>query len=94
MHPFAEVKPIDWYSFDLTFLAKCDILLVILLEGWAESKGVQMEINFAKMHNIPIFEVPPQAVRQTLDNLFAWHAWQHLHGGKGYENKLHSSWRS
>lgn len=43
-----------WGNFCLTFLAKSTKLIVLKLDGWFESIGVQGEIEFAKKNNIPI----------------------------------------
>ncbi len=47
-----------WHNFDLTFLAKCDRLIVLTLEGWEESVGVTLEIEFARENDIGIFYAP------------------------------------
>lgn len=47
--------PADWYyKTGLTILRRCDLLWVFMLDGWAESKGVQLEIQEAQNHKIPI----------------------------------------
>ena len=43
-----------WYNFDLIFLKKCDVMKVLKLPGWEQSKGVFMEIGVAKALGIPI----------------------------------------
>lgn len=43
-----------WLRHDLAFLARCDRLLVLQLEGWEDSEGVRREIAFATEKNIPI----------------------------------------
>ena len=43
-----------WLNHDLAILARCDKLLVLQLEGWEHSIGVQCEIAFADEHNIPV----------------------------------------
>ncbi|MCG9133149.1 DUF1937 family protein [Candidatus Poribacteria bacterium] len=44
----------DWVQWDLQFLAKCDAMVVITLDGWEESEGVQKEIEYCKENEIPI----------------------------------------
>lgn len=39
---------------DLTALADCDA--VYLLPGWEESRGVDIEVRFARYFGIPVFE--------------------------------------
>jgi hypothetical protein len=53
-HPIGLVmnKQFDhefWMNQDLPFLKFCDELIVICIEGWKESKGVQEEIAMAKL---------------------------------------------
>jgi hypothetical protein len=43
-----------WLPYMLEFLARCDKMYVLQLEGWENSVGVQREIEFATEHNIPI----------------------------------------
>ena len=47
-HPLVEYGvPGDWAfwrDYDLKFLAMCDEVWVLMLDGWRESKGVQAEI--------------------------------------------------
>lgn len=50
-------------EYDLRMLAMSDILGVCVLEGWKESKGLKMEMDFALQDNIPIIffpEIPMQ----------------------------------
>lgn len=52
-----KTMPTDWEfwkNFCLTFLAKCDEMIVYRMEGWTASRGVQEEIEFCKKNNIPI----------------------------------------
>ncbi|MBI5346353.1 MAG: DUF1937 family protein [Chlamydiae bacterium] len=48
-----------WLEFDLAILSICKKLLILKLEGWEDSKGVQVEIAFAKKNGIPIEEMMP-----------------------------------
>ncbi len=56
-HP--EISKEQWLQFDLTLLASCTKLLVLKVDGWKESTGVQREIAFAKEKGIPIEEMDP-----------------------------------
>lgn len=50
-----------WMQFDLTILNVCQRLIVLKMEGWESSKGVQIEIAFASKKGIPIEEmIPPE----------------------------------
>ena len=54
---FAPDMPTDWSfweHFCLTFLSKCDEMIVYMMEGWDKSKGVKEEIAHAKNLGIEI----------------------------------------
>jgi hypothetical protein len=42
-----------WLEYDLAVLARCDAIL--MLDGWASSKGASREFAFAVEHGIPQF---------------------------------------
>ncbi len=50
-HPIAQFGlPTDWAfweKYDKKFLAMCDELWVLMLDGWGQSKGVLAEMNLA-----------------------------------------------
>ena len=46
--------PQGWYAWDLQFLARSDELVVLQLPGWADSKGVLVEIAAAQALHLPI----------------------------------------
>lgn len=56
----------DWYTFDLEFLIRCDVLLVLQLDGWSESYGVNLEIEKAIERNIPVLYATHDKVEDTL----------------------------
>ena len=43
-----------WQNFCSQILYKCDKLLVVKMEGWDKSSGVEEEMSIARDHNIPI----------------------------------------
>ena len=43
-----------WRSFDLKMLAVCDELVVLKLDGWQESEGIQSEIQYAIDFGMPV----------------------------------------
>lgn len=43
-----------WMAQDKEILRRCDKLLVLMLPGWSESKGVAEEIEFARSIGIPV----------------------------------------
>jgi len=48
-----------WESFCISLLAKCDRIVVLQMDGWQESRGVQAEIRYAEANGIPIDYVEP-----------------------------------
>lgn len=58
-HVIAEVHnlPTNWEYWEKscrTFVSKCDRLVVVMVDGWLESRGVRAEIEIAKELGIPI----------------------------------------
>lgn len=43
-----------WQNYCRLCISKCDMVYVIMLEGWESSSGVQGEIAIAKELNVPI----------------------------------------
>lgn len=43
-----------WAEYDEAMLRRCDELIVLMLDGWDESKGVQREIEIARKIGIPV----------------------------------------
>lgn len=62
-----------WMEFDLAILAACQRLLILKLDGWESSKGIEIERGFAQKMGIPIEEMdlPEEALflPQELANL-------------------------
>ena len=55
-------KPHSWWmDWCLTFLHDAAALYVLEADGWQTSKGVRQEIDVAKVRNIPIVYVKPDA---------------------------------
>ena len=44
-----------WADYDRKFLKACDVLCVLMMDGWKESVGVHAEIKIAKELEMPIF---------------------------------------
>lgn len=92
-----------WRELDHHMLSKCDLLIVLTLEGWDKSTGVTSEIAFAKEHNIPIeyreypLELDSLAeeneVSALLKRMLAFYAereWQKFHSPKNLVMNLGS----
>ena len=65
-HPLVEYGlPTDWgfwQRFDRAYLERCDEVVVLMLDGWKESVGVQAEIRLARELGKPVrFVVPEEA---------------------------------
>lgn len=46
-----------WQKFDELIVSRSNRVLVLTLNGWEQSKGVQAEIAFAKSQGIPTFYI-------------------------------------
>lgn len=65
-HPISEQMPMGkatdhelWMSQDLPILRRCDRLLVLMLPGWDQSRGVREEMEVARACQITVeFEKP------------------------------------
>lgn len=58
-HPVAKIGSLNgdfetWKRINYRFLSLCDELWVLTLEGWKESKGIELEIKWAKHLQLPI----------------------------------------
>jgi hypothetical protein len=49
-----------WGAFSTVMLGKCSYMVVLMIDGWKESTGVQAEISIATESNIPIIYVDPK----------------------------------
>ena len=48
-----------WKKMSYDMLEVCDVVHVLMLDGWKESVGVTSEIDFAIANDVPIFYVDP-----------------------------------
>jgi len=62
-----HITPEHFIAFDLEMLSKARMLIIAMMRGFRESKGIAMEIAYAVEHNIPyIYMHPePQYVEET-----------------------------
>lgn len=64
-----------WEKIDKAFLAKCDCMLVLTMEGWDKSTGVKGELDYCKKNNIPVLYISSEDVfkkkikLETIDSL-------------------------
>lgn len=43
-----------WQGYDTNVISRCTKMIVLMLDGWKTSTGVQAEIQLAKKFNLPI----------------------------------------
>jgi hypothetical protein len=55
-----------WLEFDLAILSICQRLIILKLDGWESSFGIQLEVDFAKKNKIPIEEMMPPDEKKYL----------------------------
>jgi hypothetical protein len=48
-----------WKKFDESFIEWCDVVVVVMLNGWKKSKGVNAEINIALKDCKPVEYLDP-----------------------------------
>ena len=62
-HPIAQYglpKGWDfWEQYDRAILSRCTEVIVLMLHGWKESKGVTAEIEIAKELGLPVSYLEP-----------------------------------
>lgn len=68
-HQFEEIGGMDWYEWDFKFLKRCDAMLVVQMEGWLASVGVQKEIGYCRKHSIPIFYTKVDDVLEVCEEI-------------------------
>ena len=54
-----DISNSAWYAIGLHFLARCDEMRVLALDGWDDSVGVGLEIRYARQLCIPVSLVDP-----------------------------------
>ena len=55
-----------WYALGLQFLARCDEMRILALDGWGNSVGVALETRYARQLRIPISVVNPSTYEVKL----------------------------
>lgn len=53
-----------WRDYNFAMIHRCDELIVLMLDGWKQSKGVAGEINYAKSRGIPVRYVKPPKLQK------------------------------
>ena len=52
--PERTITDARWYEYGCALLRCCDAVMVLKIDGWKESKGVQLEIALAKELALPV----------------------------------------
>lgn len=70
-HPIAELIDLPkgwdfWKRFDTEMIRRCDEMIVLCLEGWRESRGVQAEIRIAEEMGLPISYVVVDSIYEAI----------------------------
>lgn len=68
-HPLVRFDlPIEWEYWeriDREHLRRCDEVVVLMLDGWRESRGVQAEIDLAIEMDLPIRYLPSSTISNS-----------------------------
>ncbi len=59
--------PEGWYGFDLHLLAACGGLTLLEVPGWEKSRGVLIELGFARGRGMHVHRVPWPEIRERLN---------------------------
>ena len=57
-----ETLPTDfeyWQEYSVELMQRCDFLLVLMLDGWDQSRGVLAEIRDAERLGMPVYYIEP-----------------------------------
>lgn len=65
-----------WQKHDLPILKRCDLLLVLMFEGWETSKGLKSEIEYARENQIPILYAQLCELNGNLTNAIKERRWE------------------
>lgn len=59
----------DWYAWDKQYLARCDGMIVVKLDGWEESDGVKIETDFCMENGVPFVHSKPDEILSKCEQL-------------------------
>jgi hypothetical protein len=71
LEPERQLDHEFWMRQDLSVLRHCEALVVLMLPGWEESRGVQREIQVARACGIDVHYVPLHNMELTLERATA-----------------------
>lgn len=55
-----------WGKFDTVMMSHCNCMIVLMQEGWRESKGIKEEIKIAQKLKIPFEFIKPNEIEEEL----------------------------
>lgn len=58
-----------WRNYDTEMISKCDKVVVLMLDGWKKSEGVQSEIVIANGLGIPVMFMEPASLDHRAVNM-------------------------
>ena len=66
--PYNFSPPDGWYNFDLNFLAVAAGLTILEIPGWEHSRGILIEMGFARGRELPIRRIKWPEIQMLLDS--------------------------
>lgn len=70
----------QWLDYDLKILALCSELHVLTLPDWEQSKGIQIEVDFARAKDLPICYVGCELFNFKQRDFQGYNLWRLLNG--------------
>ena len=78
-----------WGQFNRQLLRCCGRVIIVALEGWADSDGVAKEIKWARSYDIPMRVLGARIASQTKDRTFYWPHLMTLPAARNYPSIAH-----
>lgn len=72
-HPLARVWGVDqgngafWLDFDKTMMTVSDAMVIVDLDGWADSTGIAIETAIFESYHKPVYHLNPETWELTLE---------------------------
>lgn len=68
--PGWDKRPVDfvlWEKYDTELISRCDGILILMIDGWKESKGIKAEIEICRAQNKPVMYLEKREDRWHLE---------------------------
>lgn len=52
--PFLSLSEGYWRSHGVDMVGRCDLMAVLMLAGWQDSRGLKLEIEAARIRDLPV----------------------------------------